>query len=108
MLSRASGDACDVLLSPGKTLDQSLDGRKGRIYVVQTSGLKGKRLKVKASRSSRMASDLCHEEGREMRPIFLLAGSNALEVDNARVRTARILAFDLDQLDTVQHNILIY
>ena len=34
-----------MLLSPGKTLDQSLDGKKGRIYVVQTSGLKEKRLK---------------------------------------------------------------
>ena len=35
---------------------------------------------------------------REMRPIFLLVDSYALEVDNNRVRTAEILGFDLDQL----------
>jgi len=85
-----------TLLSPGKALSQSLNGNKGYIHVVQTSGYKeGKAEGASITIKSTVGETLTLREG-DGAYIFVGGSGNTLEVDNDGDRIAEVLVFDLN------------
>lgn len=85
-----------TLLGPGKSLVRPLEGKKGYIHVVQTSGYnegpaKGATVKI----SSKDGDELTLREG-DGAYIFVGKAGNSLVVENDGDSTAEILVFDLD------------
>ena len=85
-----------TLLNPGKALSQSLNGNKGYIHVVQTSGYKeGKAEGASITIKSTVGETLTLREG-DGAYIFVGGSGNILEVDNDGDRIAEVLVFDLN------------
>ncbi|KAF9471756.1 RmlC-like cupin [Pholiota conissans] len=85
-----------TLLGAGKTLERPLEGKKGYIHVVQTSGYNegpGKGASVRIS--SKGSEELTLREG-DGAYILVEKGANPLVVENSGDSTAEILVFDLD------------
>ncbi|KIM38303.1 hypothetical protein M413DRAFT_447810 [Hebeloma cylindrosporum] len=85
-----------TLLGQGKTLSRPLEGKKGYIHVVQTSGYnEGKAKGASVKINSKGGEELTLREG-DGAYIFVGKGGNTLQVENDGDRTAEILVFDLD------------
>jgi len=85
-----------TLLSGGKSLEQRLEGKKGYIHVIQTSGYnagKGQGASVRAS--SKGGEELVLREG-DGAYIFVGNSGNVLQVENTGDQVAEILVFDLE------------
>lgn len=86
------------LLNGGKSLERPLEGKKGYIHVVQTSGYntgKGQGASVKVS--SKGGEELVLREGDGAYIFVGNNGGNNLEVANTGDEVAEILVFDLDE-----------
>lgn len=85
-----------TLLGAGKSLVRPLDGKKGYIHVIQTSGYnegqaKGSQIRI----SSKGGEELTLREG-DGAYIYTGKSGNSLIVENDGTSTAEILVFDLD------------
>jgi redox-sensitive bicupin YhaK (pirin superfamily) len=85
-----------TLLGQGKALSRPLEGKKGYIHVVQTSGYnEGKADGASVKINSKGGEELTLREG-DGAYIFVGQSGNTLQVENDGDRTAEILVFDLD------------
>lgn len=85
-----------TLLNTGKTLERPLEGKKGYIHVVQTSGYnpqKSQGATVKISGPGYEELELKEGDGAY---IFVGQKGNTLKVENTGNKTAEVLVFDLD------------
>jgi len=84
-----------TLLGQGKALSLPLEGKKGYIHVVQTSGYNEGKAQGASVKMSSKGEELTLREG-DGAYIFVGKGGNVLQVENDGDRTAEILVFDLD------------
>jgi len=85
-----------TILSQGKSLNRPLEGKKGYIHVIQTSGYnEGKANGASVKVSSRGGEVLTLREG-DGAYIFVGNKGNQFTVENDGERSAEILVFDLD------------
>ncbi|KAK0440918.1 RmlC-like cupin domain-containing protein [Desarmillaria tabescens] len=83
-----------TLLSPGKTLTQAMNGKKGYIHVVQTGGYNpglATGTTIKISGASGPEETLKEGDGA-----YLFIGDGQVKVENISDKTAEILLFDLE------------
>lgn len=84
------------LLSGGKSLERPLEGKKGYIHVIQTSGYNaGKSQGATVRAFSKGGEELVLREG-DGAYISVGNGGNTLQVENTGDKVAEILVFDLE------------
>ncbi|KAJ3575576.1 hypothetical protein NP233_g1004 [Leucocoprinus birnbaumii] len=85
-----------TLLSAGKTLERPLEGKKGYIHVIQTSGYNPRKSEGASVRISGPGYDQLELKEGDGAYIFVGQKGNALKVENLGDKTAEVLVFDLD------------
>ncbi|KAJ3571201.1 hypothetical protein NP233_g3906 [Leucocoprinus birnbaumii] len=85
-----------TLLSPGKGLDRPLQGRKGYIQVVQTSGYNPRKAEGATVRISNPGSNPVELKEGDGAYIFVGQKGNVLKVENVGDEIGEVLVFDLD------------
>lgn len=87
-----------TLVSDGKTLERSLQGKKGYIHVIQTSGYNPQRSQGARVRIHGPGADPLELREGDGAYIFVGQKGNTLKIENTsdEAKTAEILVFDLD------------